>query len=483
MAQVSTQTQPRSIHGYLLLDQIGVGGMGRIYLAANRFGKLAAIKVIRPEFIHDHEYRDRFARETAALARVTNPGIVGLIEADPEAPIPWMAMEYAPGYTLAEYVELFGPLPPEQVRLLAWSLAESLAVVHAAGLVHRDLKPSNVVLSPSGPKILDFGVVQTLGSHTLTSAGQAIGSIRWMAPEQILGLRESAATDVHAWSSVVSFAATGEAPFGDGKSEALAWRIANSSPVTRDLARSVPELCEVVSAGLSAGAADRPTVPQLISAARKSDDSDATVVVGSAALAASLRRNWTVPEPDHEPSRQSAAICALRADRGRRRVRRGSVAAAVVLAGIGCTALAGVSFGGNGSAESAPVSARGMTMRLDEKGLTGTISDIARGDNDAVIARIRADGFDYAVEAKCAGRLLRSAAATSEEGIGGWWALIAAPTDRYVDRASSLRVRKGPAWAKLDSDRVVDSKHGGQVMWDQFATLCPSHRSQASATT
>ncbi|HEY3651285.1 MAG TPA: serine/threonine-protein kinase, partial [Streptosporangiaceae bacterium] len=165
------QTDPSRIGGYRLVARLGAGGMGVVYLAETRDGQPVAVKVLRPELADNPEFRTRFGREVTALTRIQGMCTVRVIEADTEAPKPFLVTEYADGPSLSEYVDAHGPLGPQMLYGLATGLAEALAAIHAAGIVHRDLKPSNVLLTAAGPKVIDFGIAQALDTTSLTRTG------------------------------------------------------------------------------------------------------------------------------------------------------------------------------------------------------------------------------------------------------------------------------------------------------------------------
>jgi serine/threonine protein kinase len=159
--------------------------MGVVFLGEAKDGSQAAIKMLRPELADDQEFRIRFRREVAMLTRVQGLCTVRVIEADTESTKPFLATEYADGPSLAEHVGQHGPLGPDLLYGLATGLAEALAAIHAAGVIHRDLKPGNVLLTQTGPKVIDFGIAQALDSTSLTKTGMTVGSPGFMAPEQI----------------------------------------------------------------------------------------------------------------------------------------------------------------------------------------------------------------------------------------------------------------------------------------------------------
>lgn len=188
--------EPTTIGPYRLLGRLGSGGMGRVYLGRSAGGRTVAVKVVHPHFALDEEFRARFRREVDAARRVGGAWTAPVLDADPEASVPWVATGYVAGPSLAQAVKERA-LPGHSVRVLGAGLAEALAAVHGLGLVHRDVKPSNVLLTVDGPRLIDFGIARaTDGTASLTSTGVSIGSPGYMAPEQILGKGVTGAADV-----------------------------------------------------------------------------------------------------------------------------------------------------------------------------------------------------------------------------------------------------------------------------------------------
>src|SRR3954471_21985846 len=129
--------------------------MGRVYLGRTPEGRQAAVKVIRDDLAGDTGFRHRFRREVSAALSVAGVFTARVLDADPDADPPWLATEYVTGPALADAVAGSGPVPAHRLVELAGGLAEALAAIHAGGLVHRDLKPANVLLSATGPKVID----------------------------------------------------------------------------------------------------------------------------------------------------------------------------------------------------------------------------------------------------------------------------------------------------------------------------------------
>ncbi|WP_066943837.1 serine/threonine-protein kinase [Streptomyces lushanensis] len=228
--------EPPTIGPYRLLGRLGSGGMGRVYLARSAGGRTVAVKVVHPHFATDEEFRARFRREVEAARRVgTGPDgprwSAPVLDADPEAAVPWVATAYVAGPSLTQAVAGHGRLPEDSVRALGAGLAEALTGVHALGLVHRDVKPSNVLLSLDGPRLIDFGIARaTDGTASLTSTGVSVGSPGYMSPEQILGKGISGAADVFSLGAVLVYAATGESPFPGDSSAALLYKVVHEEP-------------------------------------------------------------------------------------------------------------------------------------------------------------------------------------------------------------------------------------------------------------
>ncbi|MFJ7063969.1 serine/threonine-protein kinase [Streptomyces sp. NPDC101115] len=265
---------PVTIGPFRLLGRLGVGGMGRVYLARSAGGRAVAVKVVHPELAAQDEFRRRFAREVSALERVGGTGTAPVLGADTGAELPWVAVGYVPGPSLRAVVgDDHGPLPPDSVRTLASGLARALTHVHAAGLVHRDLKPSNVLLTVDGPRIIDFGIVRALDTVTdggLTSTGAVVGSPGFMSPEQVRGEKVTPASDIFCLGSVLVYAATGHSPFGGSDSgvHATMFRIAHDEPELTGLA---PELTGLIRACLAKDPAARPSATELVDTLQVTD--------------------------------------------------------------------------------------------------------------------------------------------------------------------------------------------------------------------
>jgi serine/threonine protein kinase len=248
---------PDRIGPYLILGRLGAGAMGQVYLGRSAAGRLVAVKTIKVDLAEEAGFRTRFAQEVAAARRVSGFFTAAVVEADPEADLPWLATAYVPAPSLARLVTAFGPLPVASVRWLAAGCAEALESIHGVGLVHRDLKPSNVLVAPDGPRVIDFGVARAAERMGVTTSRGAVGTPAYMAPEQARDTHQaSAASDVYALGATLLFAATGHPPYqGDSVMDVLA-RLATEEP---DLSGLPGELTELVTACLRRVPRERPT--------------------------------------------------------------------------------------------------------------------------------------------------------------------------------------------------------------------------------
>jgi serine/threonine protein kinase len=253
---------PERIGPFALLGRLGAGAMGQVYLGRSQAGRLVAVKTIKIELAEEPGFRDHFAHEVAAARRVSGMFTAAVVAADPEADVPWLATAYVPVPSLSRLVRSVGPQPVPAVWWLAAGCAEALESIHGAGLVHRDLKPSNVLVAPSGPLVIDFGVARAAERIQLTVTRGAVGTPAYMAPEQARDTRQaSMASDVFALGGTLLYAATGHAPYqGETVMDVLV-RLATEPP---DLAGLPPELTELITGCLERSPRDRPTAAVLV---------------------------------------------------------------------------------------------------------------------------------------------------------------------------------------------------------------------------
>jgi serine/threonine protein kinase len=253
---------PGQIGPYVLLGRLGAGSMGRVYLGRSAAGRLVAVKTVKPEYAEEGDFRARFAQEVAAARRVSGVFTAAVVAADPDAVVPWLATAYVPAPSLAHLVETCGPLPVPVVRWLAAGCAEALESIHEAGLVHRDLKPSNVLVSPDGPRVIDFGVARAVERIQMTTTHGAVGTPAYMAPEQARDTRQAiTASDVFSLGSTLLFAASGHAPYRGETVIDILVQLVTEMP---DLTGLPDELVELVAGCLEREPAARPTPAALL---------------------------------------------------------------------------------------------------------------------------------------------------------------------------------------------------------------------------
>jgi serine/threonine protein kinase len=235
--------------------------MGRVYLGRSADGRLVAVKVVHAGLAADSGFRALFRQEVAVAQKVNGLYTAQVVDADVDGLVPWLATAYVAGPSLNEAVDSHGPLPAASVRALAAGLAEGLSAIHAAGLVHCDLKPSNVLLADDGPRVVDFGLARAAEASVLTQEGMVVGSAGYMSPEQVTGQHVGPPSDVFSLGAVLTFAATGRSPFGDGNSVTLLYRVMHSPP---DLDGVPAEILDLVRRCLTKDPGERPTAADLL---------------------------------------------------------------------------------------------------------------------------------------------------------------------------------------------------------------------------
>ena len=254
---------PDRVGDFRLLGRLGAGGMGVAYLAAGPTQNWVVVKTVWKHLAADRSFRARLSRELDAMGRAFGPHTASLLDSDVQADPPWFAMEFIPGMTLTRRVDDSGALAMAEVVALAAAMVDVLVSVHGAGIVHRDLKPSNIMMSPTGPKLIDFGIADMSEGTQLTKTGMVLGSTGWLAPEQVRGDQVTSATDIHAWALCVLYAATGAPPFGADNSTATMYKVLEAIPV---IPEQIPSpLRELLSAAVAKEPSHRPTLERLSS--------------------------------------------------------------------------------------------------------------------------------------------------------------------------------------------------------------------------
>ncbi|MDX5565801.1 serine/threonine-protein kinase [Streptomyces sp. ID05-04B] len=292
------QGDPRRIGPYRVVGRLGSGGMGTVYAALSAPGERLAVKVVHPAQAADDEFRARFRREVQLSRRVTGPCLVPVLDADPDAPAPWLASAFIPGPTLGQYVAASGPLAGARLHAVAAGTAAALSAVHQAGVVHRDVKPPNVILAPSGPMVLDFGIAHAMDGTSVTRTGVMTGTPGWISPEHYRTGTVGPEGDVFAWGALVAYAATGRLPFGSGAADAVAFRVLAAEP---DLNGMDDDLRQLVERALSKEPSGRPTASELAAACGELLASQTTAVARPAdvpqptLIADMVALNWDLP--------------------------------------------------------------------------------------------------------------------------------------------------------------------------------------------
>ncbi|MER5510553.1 protein kinase [Streptomyces sp. NPDC002766] len=255
---------PARVGGFRLLGRLGSGAMGEVFLGQSAAGRPVALKVIRAEFAQDTVFRRRFAAEVATARRVQGPYTPAVVGADAEAERPWLATTYIAGPSLADVVRTAGPLPAPVVRALAAGISEALVAIHGADVLHRDLKPSNVLLDRDGPKVIDFGIARAADRTQLTDTGVAVGTVPYMSPEQAEGHPVGPPSDVFSLGALLTYAATGLTPFGEGSIGEVVYRITHDAPDPHALDVGEDKLRELITRCLEKDPERRPTPRQII---------------------------------------------------------------------------------------------------------------------------------------------------------------------------------------------------------------------------
>ncbi|WP_245674994.1 serine/threonine-protein kinase [Herbidospora cretacea] len=254
--------EPQQIGPYRITGRLGRGGMGTVYLGQDEAARKVAIKVINAEYSQNENFRVRFRREAESAQRVRRFCTAAVLAADLDGEQLYVVTEYVDGPNLEQAVERSGPLTGSSLEALAVGVATALTAIHAAGIVHRDLKPSNVLLSPVGPRVIDFGIARALDTFGgVTHTGELVGTPRYMAPEVLRGEAISPACDVFSWGCLVAFAASGRAPFNGEALPAVIFQVLNAEPVLDNLE---PQMRQLVLAALDKDPRNRPSAQQLL---------------------------------------------------------------------------------------------------------------------------------------------------------------------------------------------------------------------------
>ena len=287
----------RTIAGYRLLERVGEGGTAEVYRAEHPEHGVCAFKLLRSGLRSDPTAVQRFLREAGYGSRVQHPGVVRTYDYGEAAGLYYLALEWADGKSLAEYVHRAGPLASALVASLVRQLAAALAAAHQAGIIHRDLKPENIVYDPATArvKLLDFGIARDAElppEERLTRTGFFVGTLKYVAPEALSGELVDGRADIYSLATITYWLLTGRYPHTGRSPRELFQQLLSAPPVPlnqaaagvhfpaaleaagmrgleRDPARrqaTVTAFADEVSAGVEAAA---PTKPGLLAGLRR----------------------------------------------------------------------------------------------------------------------------------------------------------------------------------------------------------------------
>jgi serine/threonine protein kinase len=245
---------------------IGEGGMGKVYTATGPDGGKVALKLVKDDYARDETFRRRFYREARIAQTVQHPNVVPVLDTGEHEGLPYMAQRYiegpgGQGMSLDDKLKRDGPLDVQTAVQICTDVAAGLEALWAAGMVHRDVKPANILLDESGRAyITDFGLAKDTQGSLLTLPGQALGSMDYMAPEQIRGEQVGAATDIYALGCVMYECMCGRPPFAEVQGMRILWaHLQDPPPDPRSVRADIPErFSQTLLVALEKDAAKRP---------------------------------------------------------------------------------------------------------------------------------------------------------------------------------------------------------------------------------
>jgi serine/threonine-protein kinase len=377
---------------YELEELVGTGGMSTVFRAHDtQLDRRVAIKILHERYADDPEYLERFRREARAVAQLSHPNIVTVIDRGDDGGRQYIVFEHVEGENLKELVERTGRLPVRRALELVLPVADGLAFAHAHGLVHRDVKPQNVLLSREGEvKVTDFGIARSLDvEHGVTQTGTVVGTSEYLAPEQASGRPVSAATDVYSLGVVLWELLAGDVPFTGDNFVAVALRHLNEPPPS--LRERRPDVSPRLDAAVERALAKDPErrFPSMAALAKELRACLAEAEGEASAEDDSALTLITPRPPTHAPA--PAPVRARHASRSRRRPLAYAVLALLV-AGAAFAAVLLLRGSGHHRGGSSAGGSPATTVQLsgvgdyDPQGNGGEHSDTARLATDGNIA-------------------------------------------------------------------------------------------------
>ncbi|MFJ8043715.1 serine/threonine-protein kinase [Kitasatospora sp. NPDC096147] len=323
-------TDPVRLGSYRLIGRLGSGGMGTVYAAEDQAGRTVAVKVVNADLADDERFAHHFRREVNAARRVRPFCTAPVLDARLEERPLFVVTEYVEGPTLQDLVIRQGPLAGAALEQLAVGVTAALTAIHGARVLHRDLKPANVLLSPVGPRVIDFGIARTMdGPGGSVQPTQLAGTPGYMAPEVLRGGPATQAADVFAWGCVIAYAASGAHPFaGDGMYE-IHHRVLTEPPRLDGLDGA---LLGLVQRALDKDPARRGTAAALLAELVGEETADAGRATEVLEQVWRVPATWVATEPAAAHAQAEPPAPAPRSRPGRRTVLGGAVAAALVAA-------------------------------------------------------------------------------------------------------------------------------------------------------
>jgi serine/threonine protein kinase len=251
-----------AIGGYQIESVLGEGGMGKVYRASASDATRVALKLVKQDYARDETFRRRFNREARIAQTVKHPNVVPVLATGEHDGIPYMAQVFIDGTSLDAKIKQEGQLDVQIALRICTDVAAGLEALWAAGMVHRDVKPANILISESGQGyITDFGLAKDTQGSLLTLPGQALGSMDYMAPEQIRGEEVNAASDIYALGCVMYESLCGKPPFADVQGMRILWaHLQDPPPDPRGIRPDLsPELTQALMTALEKEADKRPS--------------------------------------------------------------------------------------------------------------------------------------------------------------------------------------------------------------------------------